>query len=133
MKLIHPPKVYFRIFDTDGDQKITERDLEKVMDILGRGEELTAEQKYTIVQNIMSECSQGKGYIDPNGLPPFSFFQRDTTKNARFSESTVCNFAGQSLQNRSDDLSQARILIMQHIVSVIIIIHNIIRFKTSSL
>jgi len=38
------------------------------MNCLGKDEELSADQKYTIVQNIMNECSQGKGYIDPNGI-----------------------------------------------------------------
>ena len=38
------------------------------MEVLGPEEELTAEQKYSIVQNIMNECSQGKGYIYPNGI-----------------------------------------------------------------
>ncbi len=54
------------MFDADGDQKVTRTDLMNVLNILGK-QELTEEQKYTVVDNIMNECSQGKAHIDPSG------------------------------------------------------------------
>eukprot|EP00826_Nyctotherus_ovalis_P049489 TRINITY_DN5993_c0_g2_i1.p1 TRINITY_DN5993_c0_g2~~TRINITY_DN5993_c0_g2_i1.p1 ORF type:complete len:132 (-),score=20.71 TRINITY_DN5993_c0_g2_i1:97-492(-) len=58
---------YFRMFDANGDQGIDEKDLEVILDTLGKDNKLTTEQKGNIMHNIMSEGSQGKGYIDLTG------------------------------------------------------------------
>eukprot|EP00826_Nyctotherus_ovalis_P062493 TRINITY_DN9047_c0_g2_i2.p1 TRINITY_DN9047_c0_g2~~TRINITY_DN9047_c0_g2_i2.p1 ORF type:complete len:177 (-),score=23.54 TRINITY_DN9047_c0_g2_i2:183-713(-) len=66
-KLRRVSVVYFRMFDTDGDRKITERDLNKVLTILAQNNGFTEEERYTVIKNMMSETSENKGYIDHTG------------------------------------------------------------------
>ena len=55
------------MFDIDGDQRITERDLDKLLTILAQSNEFTEEERYTVVKNIMNETAENKGYIDQTG------------------------------------------------------------------
>jgi len=51
------------MFDSNEDKGIDEKDLEIVLDTLNKGNKFNADQKGTIVHNIMSESAQGKGVI----------------------------------------------------------------------
>ena len=50
------------MFDINGDNRIDERDLDVVLNELGKNDKLTAEQKGTIINNIITEGAQGKAF-----------------------------------------------------------------------